>query len=573
MAYFKSKSDFIKLLATFTFIMLPWLFALIYNVYYSKNDFAPKIHIQNYSTDTLTGADHTKFAELQKDFKTPQEVTEACLSCHNKRGEEFMHTEHFQWLKNDSIPGKGKLKMGKKNILNNFCIGINSNEQLCSMCHAGYGYGDKNFDFTNQNNEDCLVCHDNTGTYKKSNPCKGPNLPGAGNPSPSINLSLIAQHVGFPKKKNCVSCHAVGGGGNNVKHGDLEMALTKCTRDVDVHMASKGPNDNNMSCQKCHKTINHNIKGSLAMISGSPQNGVSCVDCHTEKPHTDNLLNDHFKQVACQTCHIPTYAKVNPTKIYWDWSSSGILKDGKPLHYEKEITGNDTICKYGDYILAKDLPNLKTRKDSSNIKLEYDAKHGTAIFANNLQPEYIWSNGYFDHQLISDKIKDTTKALKLNKPFGSYYDNIHPSDKNHPSKIIPVKIMRGKQIYDKENMSLIQPKLAGKVKGLGAYWVDFDWNASAKAGMDYLNLPYSGKYSFIETESFWPINHMVAPKEKSLSCTDCHSHNSRLSELTDFYLPGRDYSKVVDNSGVIIIILTFISVLIHMTIRIIKRKK
>jgi len=360
---------------------------------------------------------------------------------------------------------------------------------------------------------------------------------------------------------------------NNVKHGDLEMALKKCTRDVDVHMASTNSKDNNMSCQKCHRTTNHNIKGSLAMISGSPKNGVSCIDCHSNHPHTDKLLNNHFKQVACQTCHIPTYAKVKPTKIYWDWSSGGKTKNGKVLHYEKEIGPKDTICKTGDYILAEDLPNLKSRDNFENVKLEYDGKHGTAVFANNLKPEYIWSNGYYNHQFISDKITDTVHSLSLNKPFGSYADNLHPSDPNHPSKIIPVKIMRGKQIYDKGNLTLIQPKLAGKVKGSGAYWVDFDWNASAREGMSYLNFPFSGNYSFVQTESVWPINHMVSPKEQSLTCTDCHSHNSRLAGLTDFYLPGRDHSTIVDRGGIALIIFAFLAVLVHTVIRIFKKEK
>jgi len=571
MKHFKSKNDFFKLLATFTFIMLPWLFALLYNAYYQKDNTQAKIILQNYSTDTILGADHTKFAELQKNFKNPQEVTEACLSCHNNRGKEFMHSEHFQWMKTDSIPGRGIFEMGKKNILNNFCVGVNTNEQLCSKCHAGYGYGDKNFDFSDQNNGDCLICHDNTGTYNKSKPGKNPAL-GSGNPSLTIDLSSIAQHVGFPKRNNCNSCHAVGGGGNNVKHGDLEKALNKCTREIDVHMASENSDDNNMSCQECHRSTGHNIKGSLAMISSSPKNGVSCTDCHTENPHSDKLLNNHFRQVACQTCHIPTYAKVNPTKIYWDWSSGGKIKDGEPLTYEKEISANDTICKTGNYILAKDLPNLQTRDNYENVKLEYDAKHGTAVFANNLKPEYIWSNGYYDHQFISDKITDTINPLALNKPFGSYADNLHPSDSEHPSKIIPVKIMRGKQIYDRKNMNLIQPKLFGKTKGKGAYWKDFDWQTSSAEGMKYLNLPYSGNYSFIETESVWPVNHMVAPKENSLTCADCHSHNSRLASLTDFYLPGRDYSKIVDTGGIVLIIFAFLAVLIHTVIRIVKRK-
>jgi hypothetical protein len=42
-----------------------------------------------------------------------------------------------------------------------------SNEPRCTSCHAGYGWTDMNYDFTKQDNVDCLACHDNTGTYKK----------------------------------------------------------------------------------------------------------------------------------------------------------------------------------------------------------------------------------------------------------------------------------------------------------------------------------------------------------------------------------------------------------------------
>ena len=38
---------------------------------------------------------------------------------------------------------------------------------FCTSCHAGYGWKDKNFDFSSENNVDCLACHDTTGNYKK----------------------------------------------------------------------------------------------------------------------------------------------------------------------------------------------------------------------------------------------------------------------------------------------------------------------------------------------------------------------------------------------------------------------
>jgi len=483
--------------------------------------------------------DHSKFADLQKEFTSGPEVTEACLNCHNGRGMEFMKTEHWQWKKIDSIPGRGNINLGKINLLNDFCVGVNSNEKLCSLCHAGYGYGDKNFDFHNQNNIDCLICHDNTHKYKKSKPGK-PNT-GSGFPVPDVDLTDVAQHIGLPQRNNCGACHFTGGGGNNVKHGDLEKALNNCTRDVDVHMAADGKN---FLCTDCHKTHNHQISGQLYTVSSSNKNSFGCEECHTDRPHISKLLNEHNEMVACQTCHIPIYAKVEPTKIYWDWSTAGKLKDGKP---------------YTEW---------------SEDKLhEYDTKHGTAIFGKDLQPEYIWFNGTADHFLITDKVKDTTKPLVLNQLFGSYQDYFNPVDSAHRSKIFPVKVMRGKQIYDPVNRTIIQPKLVGP-KGSGAYWADYDWNASAKAGMDYLNLPYSGKYDFISTESFWPLNHEVSKSDKALKCVDCHrSDGGRLKNLTGFYLPGRDHNSLLDYFGVGFIILVLVGVSIHGTIRIISNKK
>ena len=61
---------------------------------------------------------------------------------------------------------EGKIH-GKKDLINNFCQAVPSNEGRCSQCHIGIGWGDKDFDFSNPKNIDCLACHDQTGTYKK----------------------------------------------------------------------------------------------------------------------------------------------------------------------------------------------------------------------------------------------------------------------------------------------------------------------------------------------------------------------------------------------------------------------
>jgi hypothetical protein len=88
--------------------------------------------------------------------------------------------------------------------------------------------------------------------------------------------------------------------------------------------------------------------------------------------------------------------------------------------------------------------------------------------------------------------------------------------------------MRGKQIYDSKNDYLIIPKLFGE----GGYWKTYDWNLASQLGMKEVNLLYSGSFSFIETEMYWPINHMVAPKEKALKCNSCHSKEGRLDWKT-----------------------------------------
>ncbi len=117
---------------------------------------------------------------------------------------------------------------------------------------------------------------------------------------------------------------------------------------------------------------------------------------------------------------------------------------------------------------------------------------------------------------------------------------------------------------------LIVPHVYGKDST--AYGVGLDWNLAAKVGMEEAGLPYSGQYSFIETEMFWPLNHMVAPVEDALQCTDCHSNDSRLASLTEFYMPGRDKNKLLDLIGIFSIFAALGGVLIHGGIRFFRHK-
>ncbi|MCB0282546.1 MAG: tetrathionate reductase family octaheme c-type cytochrome [Calditrichaeota bacterium] len=474
-------------------------------------------------TQKTSKADHSRFAVLNKKFSTPQQVTEACISCHTDRHKEVMNSSHWNWERPEYIEGKGIVYLGKKNAVNNFCIGTQSNEQACAKCHIGFGMSDKGFSFTDSTNIDCMVCHDNSGSYVKAN-----NL--GGYPDPVLNLNEIARHIGRPTRDNCGVCHFYGGGGNNVKHGDLDMEMFQPNRELDVHMAVEGAN---LVCVDCHQTEQHQITGKVYSLASMNVNRSNCEQCHTKRPHENEIINEHTIKVACQTCHIPTYAKASSTKMFWDWSTAGKLEDGEPFT-EEDSLGNHT----------------------------YMSIKGSFIWGNNLEPDYVWFNGTADHYLLGDKIQDTTKALVLNQLNGAY--------RQRNAQIIPVKIHKAKQIYDPVNMYLIQPHLYSPKEGEGAFWQDFNWEKANKIGMKKIGLPYSGKYAFIETQMFWPINHQVSPKDESLKCIDCHvRENGRLAGLTDFYMPARDYNPWVENIGRLVIILSIMGIIVHGSIRVI----
>jgi len=477
---------------------------------------------QKFSAQKISSVDHSKFQELKKDFKSPHEVTAACLSCHTERGLEVMNNAHWNWEREEYIEGRGITYLGKKNLLNNFCTGILSNEAACNKCHIGYGWKDKNFDFSNQYNIDCLICHDNTGTYEKGT--GGAGYPPTGEFAPNFNK--IAQNVGSPKKHNCGYCHFMSAGGNNVKHGDLELALLNTTKDVDVHMAKDGMD---MSCTDCHTAERHQMKGKYYAVSSSNKNRVSCTDCHDKYPHTQNKLNEHTVKLDCRTCHIPYYAKVNPTKMYWDWSTAGKRKNGLPYAVTDSMGNEIYLSEKGDF-----------------------------GWETNVVPEYLWFNGTADHHLISDRINSDT--VNINTLFGS---NSDPK-----SKIVPVKVHKGKQPYDTKYKTLLQAKLWANKEGEGALWVDLDWDEALKRGMDYVGLPFSGEYDFINTRMYLPVSHMVSKSKNALTCIDCHSrNNSRLKSIKDIYVPAMSYNSTINTIGLIVILLTFLGVLGHATLR------
>jgi len=417
-----------------------------------------------------TDASHSH--RIEGPFKQGSDVTRACLQCHKQQAYDFIKDVHWTWSAEHYIPGrKEAVALGKKNSINSFCIAVPSNWAECTSCHAGYGWKDESFNFDNIENIDCLVCHDTTGLYHKAP--KGAGMAAAG-----IDLEKVAKNVGRTSRKTCGSCHFFGGGGDHTKHGDLDTSLISPTRDYDVHMGVDGAN---MSCQSCHQTKHHQIPGQAMSVSTGAGRRVECGGCHGAEPHSRSSLNQHTLSLACQTCHIPSFAKDQPTKIWGDWSSAGTDR----------IPDKD---QYGMDLYAKNKGEMRWDK--------------------NITPIYAWYNGQSDRYILGDKI-DPSQPVYLSRPISTI--------KDENAKIFPFKIMQGKQPYDSVNNYLVVPNL------VGGYWQHFDWNKSITDGMTAANLPYSGKYGFVQTKMYWQITHMVVPREKSLKCNDCHADKGRLN--------------------------------------------
>ncbi|MCF8387383.1 MAG: tetrathionate reductase family octaheme c-type cytochrome [Bacteroidales bacterium] len=524
-----SRKNFFRLLLFFAALIIPWILVSIFITKTSVKQENTEIKLINYKPDTIADVDHSKFPLLRQNFESPEQVTAACLTCHNLTASEIMHTSHWKWTKVYVTEQGDTIALGKKNIINNFCVGVPSNEPRCTSCHIGYGYKDKHFDFQDSSRIDCLICHDQTGTYEKFPTGAGypVSTPKSFNGKEYLppDYSFIARNVGTPRIENCGACHFVGGGGNNVKHGDIANELKEVTQEVDVHMAIDGAH---MECVECHITERHEIMGNLYSIASENTNRLRCAHCHTEQPHQDNTLNRHVRKVSCQTCHIPTYAKESHTKMYWDWSRAGQFKEDGSLLVRKDSSGN----------------------------IVYHSKKGAFVWENNVKPDYIWFNGKAEHYLLGEKV-DSIRPMPLNQLYGNYHDK--------ESRIIPVKKHIANQPYDPINRTIILPHLFGKDSM--AYWKNFDWDKAARHGMQYVDLPYSGTYDFIETVMYWPINHMVAPADQSLQCADCHARDSRLKSLTGFYLPGRDHNNLLDLLGYALLIASFAGVLIHALLR------
>lgn len=444
---------------------------------------------------------HARIGDLQGSFEDGPAVTAVCIGCHQEETDQFMATPHWNWTgPTPTLVGhEGSTEIGKKNLVNNFCVAVPSNEKRCSQCHAGYGYESDDFDFDDVTRIDCLVCHaDPASGYAKA-----PKT--AGRPVDGVDLGAAARSVGLSEVQNCGNCHFNAGGGDNVKKGDIGSALVGADVATDVHMGT------GMSCSNCHVEQGHTILGT-GVHNPVSEGDLACEDCHSEAPHEMSIYNEHSLDIACQTCHIPAFSRQQPTKMAWDWSTAG----------------NKTIGEDG---------SATTTLPDGTVVQSYDYKKGDFVWAKSVRPTYAWHDGGVEHMTLTSRFpegagRSQDDPIVLARPTA---DITSPN-----AKIYPFKLMKGRQPAHLSERFMIAPKLFGP----GGFWagvpsaeaytpeaVQALWTQTLTAGARAAGqiaadaTLTSDDWGFLFTEMYLRINHEVAPTSEAFGtppCEGCH---------------------------------------------------
>ena len=275
-----------------------------------------------------------------------------------------------------------------------------------------------------------------------------------------------ARTVHMPTRASCLQCHATAAGGDGLKRGDLAMAGANPPVELDVHLSADGAN---LTCQACHQTQDHRMLGrGLDLRANDRPEMLTCdsLDCHTSTPHHLKKLNDHTARVACQTCHISTYAKLAPTEVHRDWLDPHWVQGlfgGQGGYKPREHTASDLIPTYGWYDGTSEVYRL-----GQVPPLRGDGAYETAA------------------------------------PIGSVDSN---------SKIYPLKEHTANAAMHSESGQLI-PSSTTKFFFTGKF------EDAVADGMSELGL--TGNWSVENVHAYQTLNHGVEPKESALDCGQCH---------------------------------------------------
>jgi hypothetical protein len=434
---------------------------------------------------------------MTETFTTGPQVTAKCLGCHPNQADDVLGSVHFTWLGSSAMTGGAlpQTNIGKRNLVNNFCVAVPSNEARCLQCHPSYSAAPtKDAQGAVQPNTgpmylwasnpavdktkiDCLICHANLTTSQYAKAAAPFGAPTVGNSGaacfPSctaaqscINgtcvvptadqkttaLTAAARTVSRPDRKNCGFCHFIAGGGDDVKMGDLGSALAASACDtstpggvcVDVHMGK-----HQKVCADCHAAPNHRLKGAGLSIPIDNEGRTDCDACHASHRHANAKYDSHSAFIACQTCHIPKFSQTQYTKVNWDWRTA--IDKTACQGLTGCVSFNPATQRGGEADKAQNHV-VDPLDPSRQLALGYDWKKGISTYEKNVTPVYRWFDGTGTHA-ATDNSDFASEPNVLSKPNGAPGVN--------GSRIHPFKKMTGRSPGLADDSAMLVPHVFG----------------------------------------------------------------------------------------------------------------
>jgi hypothetical protein len=205
---------------------------------------------------------------------------------------------------------------------------------------------------------------------------------------------------------------------------------------------------------------------------------LTCANarCHADKTtshgHSSSTVDRHVGRLACQTCHIPRYARDaadtpadEATELHRTWLASHPTASGA-LHPES-VKGNDVLPRYR-----------------------------------------FWNRTSTSYNLFETaRLDPATGRYPTSRPNGSIADA--------DSKLYPFKYKTAEQPFAPGPGVLVA--LDTRV-----FFATGDGVAATEQGLVNMGFSASEPFTWIETDTFQLLNHQVAPAEAALRCADCH---------------------------------------------------
>ncbi len=417
-----------------------------------------------------------------------------CLACHQNEATDMFGSVHYQWTGPSPNVTNFKSDSGKADVgFNTYCGSVlTSRRAACWSCHAGNGRVPRPVLIDEQlANIDCLTCHQDAYRRKASPPIA--QLPFRGYDGFTRTWSLpeedadgnfqylpdeaamgmpaltAARTVHLPARTTCLSCHAHAAGSDCGKRGDLTSEMTNPPLWAEIHMSPHGAN---LACTNCHDAGRHRLKGrGLDITTNEGPERLTCLSggCHPPAPHQDARLDGHTGRVACQTCHIPTFAKLRSTETrrFWlnpSWSQG--LFGGQ---------GGFTPEKLREMMVV---------------------------------PSYLWFDGTSVNYVLSQATPPPVNAQGAYE-FGLPNGGVDSED----ALIYPMK---------EHTSDVARHVQSGRFipHSMFLYFVTGDFAGAVAEGQAQIGLP--GPWNLVEVNSYRTINHGVEPADKALTCDACH---------------------------------------------------